>query len=370
MPKDNAAFRLDVPPSLEEITTAVGAEASERDADGHFPEGAFAALRAFGLVARPPLEEIHAHRLLRILAAIGCGDLSVGRIYEGHVNALHLIRQFGTRSQQQRFGALAGAGNIFGVWNTDHPGESLVLDGALLRGRKAFASGADGLSHAIVTVTRRSGRLMLLVPATGLPIDRTWWRPLGMRASGSHIVDFTGVRVDPDWILGRDDDYVREPWFSVGAVRFAAVHVGGMHSIFEVAVSHLRRAGRLADPHQSHRIARMGMAVEAGYAWLDRASRYVEDSALAGGLPEAAKRAIAEANATRLAIESLALSLIEEAERCVGAPGFIAPHPLERLIRDLRTYLRQPNPDGALTALGSSIAAGAWSPGHCFVERG
>ena len=31
----------------------------------------------------------------------------------------------------------------------------------------------------------------------------------------------------------------------------------------------------------------------------------------------------------------------------------IAPHPLERLIRDLRTYLRQPNPDAALAACRS-----------------
>jgi hypothetical protein len=47
----------------------------------------------------------------------------------------------------------------------------------------------------------------------------------------------------------------------------------------------------------------------------------------------------------------------------------IAPHPLERLIRDLRTYLRQPNPDGALSALGSAIAEGTWRPG-AFIPTG
>ena len=41
----------------------------------------------------------------------------------------------------------------------------------------------------------------------------------------------------------------------------------------------------------------------------------------------------------------------------------MAPHPLERLMRDLRTYLRQPNPDGALAMLGTAIADRAWAPG-------
>jgi len=42
----------------------------------------------------------------------------------------------------------------------------------------------------------------------------------------------------------------------------------------------------------------------------------------------------------------------------------IAPHPLERLIRDLRTYLRQPNPDRALAAVGTAVSNGSWAPGQ------
>lgn len=36
------------------------------------------------------------------------------------------------------------------------------------------------------------------------------------------------------------------------------------------------------------------------------------------------------------------MNVLEIAERSVGASGMIQPHPLERLMRDLRTYLRQP----------------------------
>lgn len=66
---------------------------------------------------------------------------------------------------------------------------------------------------------------MLIIPLAGRPVNRFWWRPLGMQASGSHIVDFTGGGGEPAWLIGEPDAYIRQPWFSGGAVRFAAVQV-------------------------------------------------------------------------------------------------------------------------------------------------
>jgi alkylation response protein AidB-like acyl-CoA dehydrogenase len=350
------------------IAAAVGMDAADRDKDGRFPAAAFAALRDHGLIARPPLADAEAGLLFRILATVGRGDLSVGRIFEGHVNALWLIRRFGTASQREHYQKLACQGDLFGVWNTDMPDEGLRLEGMRLRGKKSFASGVDGLSHALVTAAGSRGRLMLLVPLVGTRVDRSWWQPLGMRASGSHIVDFTGLDVKSDWFLGGDNDYLQEPWFSAGAVRFAAVHVGGMHALFDAAVTHLQRTKRIENPHQRHRVARMGISVESGYALLDRASEFWLEAATVGMPSAAGSRMVSMANATRLAIESLALAVLDKAERAVGAAGMIAPHPLERLLRDLRTYLKQPNPDGALTSLGSSIANGIWAPGRRFAR--
>ncbi len=343
----------------------VGSCAVDRDKDGRFPELAFQNLRDIGLLARPPIESQDAAALFGILAAVGRGDLSVGRIFEGHVNALFLLEHYGTLPQRKHYQGLTSGGHIFGVWNTDMPGEPVTLDGMRLTGKKNFASGADGISYAVITAgTAERQRLMILIPIAGLPVDRSWWRPLGMRASGSHVVDFTGINVEPDWILGGDDDYVREPWFSGGAIQFAAVHVGGMHAVFDAAVDHLRATRRIGDAHQLHRVGRMGIAVESGYAWLERAAMFwtVADQPGAG--------IVAIANAARLAIESLALGVLELAERSVGAAGLIAPHPLERLVRDLRTYLRQPNPDGALTSLGAAIANDRWRPGRSFEGDG
>lgn len=350
------------------IAAAAGACAADRDQDGRFPESAFTALRRLGLIAQPPLGGAESAVLLRILAAVGRGDLSVGRIFEGHVNALFLIQRFGTSAQREHYERLATQGSLFGVWNTDASGNAVTLEGRHLQGKKNFASGVDGLCHAVVTASAAKGRTMIVVPIKDLPVDRSWWRPLGMRASGSHIVDLGGMTIEAEWILGGENDYLQEPWFSAGAIRFVAVHVGGMHAVFDTAVSHLHRVGRIRDPYQVQRVGRMATAVESGYAWLDRAGKFWTQAAQATGTSGAHARLIAIANAARVAVESSALEVLEDAERSVGASGMISPHPLERNVRDLRTYLRQPNPDGALASLGSAIAGGTWSPGRSFNE--
>jgi len=344
--------------AYDALSQAAQHDAAERDADGAFPEAAFTNLERLGLVADPPLQSADMPGLLRCLAAIGRGSLSVGRIFEGHCNALLLIRLFGTPLQRERFTLIARGGGLFGLWNTDLPGDAVRLERGSLKGKKCFASGVDGLRYALVTASTSSGSQMVAVPIDCLEVDRNWWRPLGMKASGSHVVTFNSVSIDAQSTIGSPDDYGKEPWFSAGAIRFLAVHVGGMHAVLDVTLQHLKNSRRASDPHQQHRLGKMAAEVATGYAWLDYvANRWM----LIDRLP--ATNLVAAANAARVVIERAALNILEDAERSVGAAGLIAPHPLERLIRDLRTYLRQPNPDGALAGVGKALTEGTWEPG-------
>jgi len=348
--------------ALEDITAAAATNAAERDADGQFPAAAFDALRALGVVAHPPVGDRQMPRLLALLAAVGRGDLSVGRIFEGHCNSLFLIHVHGSASQRAAWLGAAGEGALFGVWNTDQPGAPLRQVDGVLQGAKSFSTGIDGLDRAIITLDDGPRRQMLVVPLAELAVDRSWWKPMGMRASGSHVVDFSGLRIEAEWRLGGPGAYVGQPWFSAGAMRFAAVQVGGMHAILDLAIGHLTRIGRAADPYQAHRLAEMGIAVQSGYDWLRTAGLAWVNAAVTRDEASAAN-VMAVANATRCAVERLALDVLERAERSVGAAGLIAPHPLERKVRDLRTYLRQPNPDGALAAFGQAVVEGTWRPG-------
>ena len=343
--------------SYEALTHGAGEEAPERDQDGSFPTAAFEALHRLGVTGHPPLAADEAQSLFRVLAAAGRGNLSVARIFEGHVNALLLIRLFGSEAQRVCYASLASRGDLFGIWNTDVPGDAVELEGKTLRGKKNFASGVDGINYALITAKTPKGRQLVIVSTNGLEIDRSWWHPLGMKASGSHVVNFQGTELTDKQLIGAPDDYLKEPWFSGGAIRFAGVHVGGMHAILDVVTAHLNETGRTKNPHQQHRLGEMGVSVGAGYAWLDHAAKVWPEI---GSISD--NEVIASLSAARLAVERSALDVLELAERSVGAVGMIAPHPLERLIRDLRTYLRQPNPDAALAAVGAAVANGIWDP--------
>jgi hypothetical protein len=58
---------------------------------------------------------------------------------------------------------------------------------------------------------------------------------------------------------------------------------------------------------------------------------------------------VAFANMTRMVTERCALDVMETVQRGVGLTSFIRPHPIERISRDLATYLRQPVPDLAMS---------------------
>ena len=211
--------------SYEALTHAAGEEASERDQDGSFPTAAFEALHQLGVTGHPPLAADEAQSLFRVLAAAGRGNLSVARIFEGHVNALLLIRLFGSEAQRVCYASLASRGDLFGIWNTDVPGDAVKLEGKTLRGKKNFASGVDGINYALITAKTPKGRQLVIVSTNGLEIDRSWWHPLGMKASGSHVVNFEDTVFTEQELIGSPGDYLKEPWFSGGALRASTLVV-------------------------------------------------------------------------------------------------------------------------------------------------
>jgi alkylation response protein AidB-like acyl-CoA dehydrogenase len=67
-----------------------------------------------------------------------------------------------------------------------------------------------------------------------------------MRASASGEVNFSGIEVTNDSIIGGPDDFHRQPMFSVGAWRFAAVQLGGIAMLYDLARGHCHVGGALA----------------------------------------------------------------------------------------------------------------------------
>ena len=349
----------DYPARAAALAPCLLENAAAIDREGAFPIQEFRWLHEAGLL-NAEIAKASTLELLRTLWHVGRGNLAVGRLYEGHVNALQLVDWFGSEPQKSRYFAEANDGQLFAVWNTQ-AGNGIHFDADgerwRMRGAKTFCSGAGHVTRPVVTGEAPDGWRMCVVPTerAKLEIDQSWWQPMGMRASASFAVDFSGTTLQSDEMLGAAGDYYGQPAFSGGAIRFCAVQLGGAAGIVEQTRRFLREVGRAGDAFQRARVGRMTMKVQSGWQWLADAARMWD---ALGANPLAceaatAARMVAFAAMMRLATEEICLEVIALCGQSVGARGLMRSEPFERQLRDLTIYLKQPHLDEIAGRAGS-----------------
>jgi alkylation response protein AidB-like acyl-CoA dehydrogenase len=358
-----------------EIASFCAQNAAQIDRHGADPARELESIASAGLLTAPlasnfgglglGIETSSIGELLEILQAIGRANLAVGRIYEGHVNGLQLLQTFGTPTQIAKYARdVRDRHKIFGVWNAEADDGVKILplgDGKYrLEGAKTFATGCGCVDRPFVGGTLPDGQWQLCIVAMDevtTAIDSDWWQPAGMRATASYKVDFTGAILDQTELIGQPGDYYRQPWLTAGVVRFAAVQLGGAEALFAAARQFLQSIDRTKDPYQEARFGTMAIGIESGQLWLQGAAAQLQQyhSIFAGdpALPSPrAQSLVAYTNMVRTAIEQICMDAIQLAERSVGTRGLLPPEPIERIIRDLTLYLRQPAFDAALATVG------------------
>lgn len=310
------------------------------------------------LAGTDPRSPADLHSLLRELHAAGRQDLAAARLLEGHVDALQLLRRYGRDPGVNRLADSLQASGSCGVWNADLPGSPLRIENNRITGGKSFASGAGLLTHALVTLQADDPAhvQLVLVDLSRTPpsVDRDWWRVVGMQASHTHQVRWQQLPLDAVTLIGAPGDYAREPWFSGGALRFVAVHAGGIAALFDTVRAHLVARERARDPHQLARLARLYTAADTASALCARAAgEWFETEG---------ETRLAYVAHVRLAISDLAVSAIALAQEAIGVEALFEAHPACRVLTDLMVYIRQPGPDRQREALGRSLALGSLRP--------
>jgi alkylation response protein AidB-like acyl-CoA dehydrogenase len=294
--------------------------------------------------------------LVNLLRAIGGVHLSAARLFEGHVNAFQLLWLFGTSAQREALCTYVKRGDLLGVWNAPSPLGELKLDadkaGRLqLTGSKAYASGAGGIRRPLVTARHAELGFVMVWPDADYEVGaEDEWRMHGMRASFTRSVSFR-CAVAEEQIFGADGDYHRQPHFSGGSWRFLAAQLGAGEALAEWMRQELIRRGRDGDVHQQIRMAECIVA-------LHTAAKRVTDAAHVMSMPQSPiEHLVQHANEARLVVERSLLDVLERVHRGVGLQSFSRLSPIERVARDLATYLRQPAPDALLNAVGANAFA-------------
>jgi alkylation response protein AidB-like acyl-CoA dehydrogenase len=172
----------------------------------------------------------------------------------------------------------------------------------------------------------------------------------GMRSAMTGSVRLDDVEVAADGFVGLPGDYMRQPEISLGAWRTLAVLLGGVDALVQELQRELAARGRAGNPHQLARVGQVLIARETAQLWLQR-------TALLAEAREAGKDAANYVKLARLAVEACCVEAIRLAQRSVGLAAFLQPHPIERLCRDIGTYLRQPALDDVLAEAATHFLA-------------
>ncbi|MGB3612349.1 MAG: hypothetical protein WBA10_01055, partial [Elainellaceae cyanobacterium] len=136
---------------------------------------------------------------------------------------------------------------IFGAWTgEDAQGGKIVPLGSgryRLEGAKTFCSGDVFVERPFVNGALPNGTWqMCIVPMDEVTTDTdpTWWQPSGMRATASYRIDFSGVELEEQDLIGGPGDYFRQPWLTAGVARFAAVQLGEAEALFNLTQAQSR----------------------------------------------------------------------------------------------------------------------------------
>ena len=351
---DASGIRSRLLAALDAALPTLSAHAREDDVRASFPAAAVATLADCQLMtAVLPLDEGGAGlgidrssvpTLLQVLLRLGAAHLSLARLYEGHVNAFALLWHHGSTVQRLRLMRHVRDGGMLGVWNAPSPDGPLRLerDGTafVLHGSKIYASGAGSITRPLLTATDPDGRmLMLWCDVSKATVDLSGWKVHGMRATDTGTIVLDDIPVAKDELFGADQDYHRQPAFSGGAWRFVAAQLGAAGALVDLMKASLLQARRQDDPHQRARLADATMALETGRLWTTSAARIAEDPS------SDAAEAVSYVGMARLVVEQVCMDIMALAQRSVGLRAFHEANPMERIARDLATYLRQPVPD-------------------------
>ncbi len=275
--------------------------------------------------------------LIEYLMAVGRTDIPLAKLVEGHLDALRIHLEAGTKPVPgAAYGVWASRSRGTGLTALRH-GKSWVLDGTL-----AFASGAGVVDRALVPVWPDEQTDVLLdLDVTSWAFDASSWRTRAMAQSRTARVTVSALCVRADQVGGASF-YLGRPGFFPGGVGVAAVWAGGaarVADLLEVAVPADRRSTA-----QHIRVGRIRAEIAAlaaicrDYA---RSSRDLEAEPRLG------------ATLVRAAVAGGARRVLDDARSVAGAAGLALFGSLTRAIDDLTLYLAQQNADADAEWLGS-----------------
>lgn len=301
-------------------------------------------------------------------------DMSLARCWEGHVNSLVLLDGMANEEQKARwFEGVVNHGEKWVAWSGEpqarKPGEKIrfgtnvtkIDGGYIVEGNKVFSTSATGAQWAILlvstagpggvrhTTSSLDTQLMMACNLSDptIEIDSSWWDPIGMRATASHLVNFRRTFIPDTDVIGYAGQYIKEGWQTCFIPHYAATFLGAAEAAYEYACHYVSTQNKVDDPYIQHHIGQMSVNVETGHLWLRHVARLWETARY--------QEAQLAGSRARHVVEHLAEETVKHCIQACGARCLVRPSVLERIYRDLSFYVRHDNDDHILAMIGKSV---------------
>ncbi|MBB5663909.1 alkylation response protein AidB-like acyl-CoA dehydrogenase [Rhizobium leguminosarum] len=362
-------------PSLLSATTrALADAASEADRTGDFPWTGIRAVHQSGLLestvaARYGGAGATLHEAATILAALGRGDPSVALIsamtifnHLGQATKNHWPEGLYKRllAEAKQYPLLLNAARVEPELGSPARGglpatvARRTASGWSITGAKRFVTGAHGLTHFLVWAhtDETPARVGTFVVANKLPGIRVVenWNSLGMRASGSHDVEYADVEIPLENVIDLVDPSVAQQDNRAHAaitLALTALYLGVAEAAQEAFIrfAHERVPTNLGQPIAStERFVTLSGEIDL----LVSGARQIIFDALKDKQAEAEKHIRARLIAGRQLRDAVQIAV-----RGIGNPGLGNELGLERHFRDIQSVLvHAPQEDTSISILG------------------
>jgi alkylation response protein AidB-like acyl-CoA dehydrogenase len=275
-------------------------------------------------------------------------DLSLGRLCEGHSDAIAILAE----ADMKPFDAHAS----YGVWAARGSRSKTIAEragqGWRLSGSKEFCSGSSILDRALVTAETSVGYMLFDVAVKDVVIARhaDSWPAVGMADSMSLTLDFGGAVVEDAQVVGSADFYTQRPGFWFGGAGVAACWYGGAVGLVNDLVD-------LLNPDSNeHVFADLGLAVSALESMrcvLVNAAQSFDDDPLNVG-----RQAQFRTLVVRQVVHDCATEVLARVAAAGGARPLCHDERESRRAADLYVYLSQHH-GGSDSAMLGRIMAGS-----------
>jgi SfnB family sulfur acquisition oxidoreductase len=298
----------------EAVLDQVAAGASERDRERRLPVAAIELVSAEGLLAiTVPAEfggaDVSAETLARVVSLLASADPNVAQIPQSHFVYLELVRQLGTRDQQELlFGEVlagrrlanaqseAGSKTVADIRTSLRPAAAAAAGGGeaqtdyILDGEKFYCTGSL-LAHWLTVLAKdehdRTQVAIVSPEADGVSIVDDW-TGMGQRTTASGTVKLDRVSVAAEMVIPHHRLFERPQVYGARAqLIHTAIDVGIAAGALEDACEFVRSSSRPwfeadveradEDPLLIQRVGELAIGVRAAQALLGEAGRTIDE---------------------------------------------------------------------------------------------